>query len=406
MTGIAVRTDNAVLNKSNLVFVIYCCTIISVVGLIFSIAVSSIAMGIAIVLLLYYFVTSGLRSFSGTSLDLFFFCYAVVELLASVFSVEPSASFFNMKRLFLISFVYLVLVSVNDKNKFLFILGLLIGVTSLLSFFEIFSLTSLAGRFMRVSLFQYYLTEGGIKMISLLLLLPLLLHSQTPRSWKIWGTLMSLPIFIALILTQTRSAWLALIGGICTIAVLKNWKIIFVLVAILILFMLFAPADFRNRAVSIVDLHDKSNMSRLQMISTGWKMFLDHPVFGIGDIDLKKIYVTYVVPLDEGEGGHLHNNIMMLLVTLGIVGSIATTALFIRLLQVELRTLRATRTHWLYGSVTLGCIAAYVGFHINGLFEWNFGDHEIAVLLWFSVGIALVSERLYKHDPGIGENER
>jgi hypothetical protein len=31
---------------------------------------------------------------------------------------------------------------------------------------------------------------------------------------------------------------------------------------------------------------------------------------------------------------------------------------------------------------------------VHGLFEWNFGDHEIAVLLWFTVGLALVAQRL------------
>jgi hypothetical protein len=36
------------------------------------------------------------------------------------------------------------------------------------------------------------------------------------------------------------------------------------------------------------------------------------------------------------------------------------------------------------------------GFHVNGLFEWNFGDSEIIMLIWATVGMALAAEK-----PGI-----
>ena len=134
------------------------------------------------------------------------------------------------------------------------------------------------------------------------------------------------------------------------------------------------------------------------MVTTGCRMFLDYPVVGTGDIDLRKLYVTYIEPIDSAEGGHLHNDYVMLLVTLGAVGFIAVMALFVKILCLEWRNFQRTRTDWLYGSISLGCLAVYVGFLVSGLFEWNFGDHEIAVYLWFSVGLSLASERLYLQD--------
>jgi O-antigen ligase len=107
------------------------------------------------------------------------------------------------------------------------------------------------------------------------------------------------------------------------------------------------------------------------------------------------LYVTYIVPIDAAEGGHLHNNFMTLLVTIGFVGFAATMAIFVKIVQLDLRAARRTRGHWLYGSVTAGCLAAFIAFQINGLFEWNFGDHEIAVLLWFTVGLVLLAERRF-----------
>jgi O-antigen ligase len=240
------------------------------------------------------------------------------------------------------------------------------------------------------------MTEGGIKMFTLLMLIPFLMHSDTPKKWKLFAVIGSVIMILGLVVTQTRSSWLGFIAGIITIGLLKNKKIIYALILLVVVFVLIAPSDFRTRAASIFDPHMTSNLSRIHMLTTGWRMFLDHPIVGTGDIDLKRLYVTYITPIDEGEGGHLHNNFMMLLVTLGIVGFAATTALFIKIFLVEIEAVRSTRTHWLYGSITLGAVASYIGFHVNGLFEWNFGDHEIAVLLWFTVGMALTSTKLFK----------
>jgi len=389
MEGVAGKQRIFILNA------IYSFLAITVASVSFSVAVSSIAMGTAIVLWAYYLVVSKGHAFPHTPLDLFFLFYLVAEILSTVFSVEPAASFVNMKRLFLISILYLALLSLDTELKLKGILSLLIGVAALLSVMEIFSLTSIAGHFIRVSLFQYFLTEGGIKMILLLLALSFIIHPFTPKLWRILAITSAVPLLIGLILTQTRSSWLGLIAGALTLGIIKNKKLILFVLAFIIIFVLLAPTDFRERAASIFDPTTTSNLTRIHMITTGWRMFLDYPLVGTGDIDLRKLYVTYITPLNDAEGGHLHNNFMMLLVTLGFIGFFAIMAIFIKIFLAELEIVRGTRDHWLYGSTALGCLAAYVGFHVNGLFEWNFGDHEIAVLLWFTVGAALVSQRLH-----------
>ena len=368
---------------------------IAVVGVTFSVAVSSVAMATAIALWVYMLLMFSPRSISRTPLDIYFLCYAMAEILSTIFAVEPAASFVNMKRLFLIAIVYLVCVSIDTEFKLKGVLWLLVGVGALLSFLEIFSIYSIRGHFMRVSLFQYFLTEGGIKMFLLLLALPFVFHPSTPRNWRIGTAACSLPLMVGLILTQTRSAWLGLLAGTLTIGFLRNKYAILFIIILVVIVLFAAPLDYRTRAASIIDPTDRSNLARIHMITTGWKMFLDHPIFGVGDIDLKKIYVTYITPIDSGEGGHLHNNFMTLLVTLGFVGIAATMALFVKIFLMEFGIARFTRQHWLLGSLSLGSLAGYIGFHVNGLFEWNFGDHEIAVLLWFTVGLSLVSRRLH-----------
>jgi O-antigen ligase len=359
-----------------------------------SVAVSSIAMGTGLVLLVAAVAISRGRAFPSSPLDLFFAAYLLAEVLATIFSVDQAASLFNMKRFFQISIFYLVLAAYDNRKNLFRLLGSLIGVASAVSLVEVFSLTAVGGGFARVSMFQYFLTEGGIKMLSLLLVIPFVIHPGTPRRWRLWAAAAAAPLLAVLILTQTRSAWLGFLAGGIVIGVMRSRKMLVALVLLVALFALFAPQSFRDRAASIVDPTMTSNLTRIHMITTGWRMFLDRPLVGWGDIDLKKYYVTYTVPIDEAEGGHLHNNAMTLLVTLGAAGFLAAGAMFVRILLLEYRAARSTSDDWLLGSVTIGALAAYIGFHVNGLFEWNFGDHEIAVLLWFTVGLALVSARL------------
>ncbi len=356
----------------------------------FSVAISSVTMGLAIGLWLIGLLWSRGRSFTPTPLDLLFLAYAVAELAVACFSPEPMHALVNAKRLFLFSFVYLLSYAVSDRKKLALVVGIFVAVTAVISFVEFFSLSLARGHFQRLSLFQMVLTEGGIKMIALLLALPFLFDRRLTGKWR-WLTLLSVIfLFIGLVLTQTRSSWLGLVGGLITLGFVKDRKILIALVVLIIVFLLVAPADFRSRAATIFDPAKTSNLTRIHMVETGWKMFMDHPLAGYGDIDLRKYYIAYIVPLDDAEGGHLHNNVMMLLVTLGIAGFSAVMALFIRIGGMMLSAIRKTRDLLLEGNVAIGCFSAYIGFHINGLFEWNYGDHEIAVLLWTTVGLSLV----------------
>jgi O-antigen ligase len=379
---------------ADLIPAVYALLTVNVVGLQFSIALSSIAMGCAIVLWLADLARKRWSTFPRTPLDWIFLCYLGAEALATLFSISPADSAVNMKRLLLILNLYIVLSTVTNDVRLMKIVGLAVLVASLLTLFEIITIPQIGGHFLRVSVFQYYLTEGGLKMFALLMAGPFIMHRGTPPKWKLFFSLSFAILVVGLVITQTRSSWLGFLAGAVTIAFLRNRWMLLVIVGMLVLFVLIAPPDYKARALSMVDPDMRSNLSRIHMLTTGWRMFLDYPITGTGDIDLRGLYETYIVPIDPGEGGHLHNNFMMLLVTLGGVGFIVTMTMFAKIFIVELRAARDTKSHWLHGSITAGSLAAYVGFLVNGLFEWNLGDHEIAVFLWFTVGLALAAQRI------------
>ncbi len=374
--------------------VVFWCLLTAVASTTFSIALSSIALGAAGVFWLFDLLRKRGRTYVPTALDGLFVAYCCVEIIVSFASPEPAHSFYNARRLLLLLIVQLFLFSVWRRRTLEQFFWGIAGCASLISLFELFSLTSAGGHLVRLSLFQYFLTEGGIKMIALLLLVPFIIDARVPGRRRIAAVIAALPLFAGLILNQTRSSWLGFIAGIAVLGVLRDKRLLIALGAFILLFTLFAPADLHERAVSIFDPSMSSNITRIHMISTGWRMFLDHPITGFGDVDLRKYYVTYTTPLDDAEGGHLHNNFMMLLVTLGAAGFLVMMAIFVVIAVLGLRSSRKARGDWLAGNVAVGAFAAYIGFHINGLFEWNFGDQEIAVLLWALVGMMIVAGQM------------
>jgi len=375
---------------------------IAVVSVTFSVAVSSIAMGASFILLVVVIARDGAGTIPSTGLGRAFLFYVAAEVVSTLFSVDRADSFYNMKRVLLIGVVYVSAYSFRTERRITLILaalGLLGAVTAVA---EIASLRTIAGSIERPTMFQMPMTEGGIRMLISLLLLPLAISRSVPGRVRLFFAAALVPIVAGLVVTQTRSAWVAFAAGAVVMGVAWDRRVLGGLAVLAVLFALFAPSDFRNRAMSILELQQgtpaaapdsitttaESNSSRIQMVRTGWKMFLDRPFLGWGDIGLRPYYVRYVVPLTEGEGGHLHNNFMEALVTLGVPGFCAVAWLFYMIFAVVRRSGRAAPRDSFRGALAAGVLAAYAGFHVLGLFEYNFGDHEVMVLVWFMIGLA------------------
>jgi O-antigen ligase len=76
-------------------------------------------------------------------------------------------------------------------------------------------------------------------------------------------------------------------------------------------------------------------------------------------------------------------------VNFGIVGFIVVMALFVKIFVTEWRVYQRVKENWLAGSFSLGALALFVGFQTNGLVEWSFGDQEVVLVFWTSLGLTL-----------------
>jgi O-antigen ligase len=145
----------------------------------------------------------------------------------------------------------------------------------------------------------------------------------------------------------------------------------------------------------MVDPYHITNINRLNQWKTGFKILASHPIFGVGDIDLHQLYLKYKEPYEKETFGHLHNNYVHFIVILGVFGFIVVVYMLIKIFLLNLKIYKTVKEEEFISSYALGTLAAFTGFLFSGLAEWNFGDHEIITMVWFTIGLNIAFYKLY-----------
>jgi len=330
-----------------------------------------------------------------TPLDWAFLILAAAMILSTAFSINPMEGVrLGLKKLLLILIVYLTVNQVQSEKRLKEVVWLLLGVTGLVSLYGI--IIYLGGLEERASAtFSIYMTTGGILMMVDLVAIALLLNLKGRRELAALGVVVVL-VSACLAVTYTRSAWMGLLVGLLLMAILRHRKVLF-LFLILATLIPFGPHGIKARAASIVDPKDPTNHERVLMWQAGWRMLKDRPVLGLGPIDMKDPYQKYKLPEAREVVGHLHNNFVQVAATMGVLGLLAFLYWIFAMLKSQAMSYRKVpgNERFMKG-IVLGAMAAFAGFLVNGLFEWNFGDSEVIMLVWLLTGLALATERLVR----------
>jgi O-antigen ligase len=260
----------------------------------------------------------------------------------------------------------------------------------------------------RVVLTQGYMTAGGILMVLSLVAVAFLLTVRSRRAQAL-VLAAGLPLGAALVLTLTRSAWLGFAAGVLVMVLAARPRLAPLLAVAAAAVVIVAPGLVGDRVRSSFDPHHYQNSPRVQMWRVGLRIVGDHPVTGVGDRDLNETYWAYRERAAGGpvtreaypDGpvlviGHLHNNLLQLAAIWGLPGlalALLLLGAMLRRLALFWRDLRgravdpadpAPPAGWV-----LAAIGCWWGFMTAGMFEWYFGDAEVALLAWLVIGMGL-----------------
>lgn len=325
-----------------------------------------------------------------------FLFFVLASALAVITAVEPGHSFKSLKKLLQIIIFFWVVNSIKDDRQTERLVAVLIAaacVASLYGFYQ--ALTQGVSTFSRVAgTMSIYMTFAGLVMLVALMALSRFLFQRPREKWL--GAAVVL-LITCLLLTLTRQAWLGCLAGSALLLWIYQRKLLIALPGVLIAILLLAPVPVKDRVLSAVDFkEDQTFLIRVKLWSAGWLIFKDHPLTGCGFKCVDSVYQDYpeyANILYKYLG--MHNNLVQIAVDTGMVGLCAWLAIwvgyFFSLYRQSVSGAGNSR-RW----VILGSAATVTGFLAGGIFEVNFYDSEVAMLLYFLMALpfAAPAERL------------
>lgn len=374
--------------------------LLQIISIGFSMALSSISLGVWVVL--WGFKIYKEKDFSSLRF-LFkeyryflisFGIYIIVDALSRIFAYFPEDALTGLKRYLLIICFFSNPTVIKSKSDIFRNLLVIAAIFSILSCIEVFkfaftlseNLKTTSFSEIRIDYFNYPITAGEIKMLILMAIFPFLLSKNKYRIKKIYLIIILIPILLSLFLTQSRNVYLGVLGALIIYGIFVNWRFLVSFILFLCLLWIVTPNPAKDRIRSIFDLNHPSNKNRIVMWEVGIKVYKDFPLLGTGDNEITNVYRMYKNPESHGEGSHFHSNPVMILATTGTAGALFYVFIWVTIFYYTIRDYRRAKNTF-DKEIVVGIIIAMISFHISGIFEWNFGDWEVVTLLYYLISI-------------------
>jgi O-antigen ligase len=256
--------------------------------------------------------------------------FLVWTLLSLAFSPDPRGGLPQVNKMFVFVTMLTVYSSIRSVRQSRYLVWAWVGVGSVTAALGVFQFVrkwfqALAQHRdfysfyvdQRITGFQnHWMTFSGQQLYLLVMVAAFLLFGPYVKKW-LWIWLpCALMTGMALLLSDTRSAWVAaVVAGIYLLWNWKRWAVV-AMPVFLAVTLLVSPAPIRQRAYSVFhpDERTDSNTFRKIVWRTGWEMIKAHPVFGLGPEEISKdrnfnAYLPKDIPrpLPSGFYKHLHS---------------------------------------------------------------------------------------------------
>jgi O-antigen ligase len=301
--------------------------------------------------------------------------YAVATLVASIFSVDPRVSLVDSKQLVLLVIVPLTYRLFRGRRALLatdviITVGAASAAWGIIQYL-ILNYDNLGKR--PQGALGLYMTYSGLLMLVTCAAVSRVMFA---RHHRIWAALVLPALLLALAFTFTRSAWVGACVGLGILFLLRDFRLIGLLPIVFGAFLVLAPTNLTARLYSTFSLSDPSNVDRVAMMKSGWRIIKDDPLTGVGPDMIIQVYPHYRDKSAVNQRNpHLHNVPLQIAAERGIPALIVWVW-FIAVLVRDSWQLRRSEQPSL-SNAALAVIGAMLA---AGLFEYNFGDSEFLML--------------------------
>ncbi len=229
----------------------------------------------------------------------------------------------------------------------------------------------------------------------------LLLISSRQSAWAVVFGLAFVGITAALLMTETRAAVAGVVLG-CLLSLFLTGRGALRWVAVGALIAIVAGATLwiqHKRGLQWVDRDDVGTHFRILMWEDGIRLVGEHPWFGVGMETVHVHWREWNIRgfIQYNVQSHFHSTYLQIAVERGIPALLAwlwfCTAYIVFLVRLVLRLRTQNR---LGCGVASGVLAGFVAFSFTSLFHYNLGEEPLAMLVFFSFGVAVALDRITK----------
>jgi O-antigen ligase len=211
------------------------------------------------------------------------------------------------------------------------------------------------------------------------------------RVWLAGAAFAALAAGVAL--TAMRTTLVAFAFGACVVAwraAARGRQRALVVAAVAVVLALGAAAVWRTRAVGALRLNDASASLRFRVARVAVERIPAHPLFGHGMDAVHEHWAEWGFP--GSDMLHAHTTPVQLAFDRGLPALLFWLWLmfvFGRMAARAERLWRDGRDAGAHG-LALGITGALAGFLLSSLVNYNFGDAEVALLVWWMMGVVVV----------------
>jgi O-antigen ligase len=341
-----------------------------------------------------------------TSLNIPIAAFLVAVAIGVIRAVDFRHSLKGYMTLGWISIFFLVVNNVKDVTQFKKLVRMVILIATIAGAYGIFQHLTRIDFFGNVKyvhkafgrspgFFNSPQTFGNYILLVLPIVIGLSYYTNSKKEKQLL-VLSSLIILTAIIFSYVRGAWLGLIGGLILMAVLKSKRLLYVVVAGIIVcsvWLVVFPSSIFTRRVVDTFKSERPVGDRIYLWQGGLKIVRDYPVTGVGWEGFRKVYPMYKPPEAGKTGCNAHNNFLDVAVDSGLLG----LGIFLWLIAViyngALQIFKGVADGYFKG-IAWGFLGSFTAFLIAGLSQYNFGDSEVVMLFYFLLGMVMVIPRL------------
>ncbi len=347
------------------------------------------------------------------ALVIMFFTILIYSTGTSYF-IKDSVSVLAIHCLF-IALYFVITRTVNTKHKLYILVLLLIisaALVSLYGVYQYYTGTVSAEAWIDKEMFEDIKTRvgstfnnpnilGEYLIMAIPLALAMLWYKKKPFYKFIFIGMLAI-MGICMILTFSRGAWLGLILAVAGFFVIRDKRLLALVLIGLMIMPFVLPESIISRFTSIGNLQDTSSSYRMSILMGSLRMAKDYWISGVGlgSEAFKAIYPKY--SLAAAYAHHSHNIYIQVLLEMGIAGALVFGLIIIAFIRAMLAHQGKAKDRFL-STIMIAACTGIAGYLLQGVVENVWYNYRVLLTFWVVIAIGMCALRIDEEEISIDD---